>query len=29
VGVNSRAAGPLALAVPMNTVARFVQADRG
>ena len=26
VGVNSRAAGPLALAVPMSVVARFVQA---
>ena len=29
VGVNSRAAGPLALAVPMSVVARFVQAARG
>jgi serine protease Do len=29
VGVNSRAAGPLALAVPMSAVARFVQAARG
>ena len=28
VGVNSRAAGPLALAVPMSVVARFVQAAR-
>jgi len=29
VGVNSRAAGPLALAVPMSVVVRFVQAARG
>lgn len=28
VGLNSRAAGPLALAVPMDQVARFVQAAR-
>jgi len=28
VGVNSRAAGPLALAVPMSVVARFVRAAR-
>jgi serine protease Do len=29
VGVNSRAAGPLALAVPMSVVRRFVQGARG
>jgi len=29
VGVNSRAAGPLALAVPMSVVVRFVQSARG
>jgi serine protease Do len=28
VGLNSRAAGPLALAVPMSVVARFVEAAR-
>jgi len=28
VGLNSRAAGPLALAVPMGQVARFVQGSR-
>ncbi len=28
VGLNSRAAGPLALAVPMSQVARFVQSAR-
>jgi serine protease Do len=28
VGLNSRAAGPLALAVPMSQVTRFVQAAR-
>jgi len=28
VGINSRAAGPLALAVPMSVVAHFVQAAR-
>jgi len=29
IGLNARAAGPLALAVPMSAVTRFVQSARG